>query len=694
MKRILTIIAVFAAASITFAQPKITPQAKARAAELVSKMTLEEKCTLIHGVKNPGLDSTSDGFHILPVRRLGIPAVRMADGPQGVRNKTNSTYYPCGISLAASWNRKVAEKVGEGIGLDARARGVAIMLCPGVNIYRSPLCGRNFEYYGEDPYLAGETAIGYIKGIQGEGVMATIKHFALNNQEFDRHGVSSNADERTINEIYFPAFRKAVEEADVACVMTSYNPINGTHATENPWLIKDNLRKWGFEGIVMSDWTSTYSAIGCFTSGLDIEMPSGYVMNYENAKRLLEAGVISEKDIDEKCQHILQTEIAYGLFDKDHKDASIPEDYDVSRANALAAAIEGPVMLKNNGVLPIKKSKRTIVVLGPNADMVPFGGGSGKMHPFEHRNITLYAGLSKLGKGYNVKLMDWQNPDYDVIGKASAVVLGVGYHDKSESEGSDRTYSLPAGQNELIIKVAEANPNTVVVVYSGGEIDVNPWFDKVGALIMGWYSGQEGGNALAQILSGKVSPSGRLPFTFWGTLESNPVYANYHISRPYGETKRTRYDKYPFVEYNEGIFVGYRGMEHFGVKPMFPFGYGLTYSEFEYSDLDIQAKPEGFEVSFTLTNKGKVAAAEVAQVYISEVAPEVIKPALELKGYEKVTIEPKKSARVKVFLPNAAFSHYDVASHSWTKDSGVYHVKVGASALDIKLSQSVPVKLK
>lgn len=694
MKRIFTIIAAIAAAGMAIAQPKITPQAKARAAELVSKMTLEEKCTLIHGVKNPGLDSTSDGFHILPIRRLGIPAVRMADGPQGVRNKTNSTYYPCGISLAASWNRKVAEKVGEGIGLDARARGVAIMLCPGVNIYRTALCGRNFEYYGEDPYLAGETAVGYIKGIQGEGVMATIKHFALNNQEFDRHGVSSNADERTINEIYFPAFRKAVEEADVACVMTSYNPINGTHASEDSWLIKDNLRKWGFDGIVMSDWTSTYSAIGCFTSGLDIEMPRGYVMNYENAKTLLETGVISEKDIDEKCQHILQTEIAYGLFDKNHKDSSIPEDYDVSRANALAAALEGPVMLKNNGILPLKKSKKTIVVLGPNADMVPFGGGSGKMHPFEHRNITLYAGLSNLGKGYNVKLMDWQKPDFDVIGKASAVVLAVGYHNKTETEGSDRTYSLPEGQNELIEKVAGANPNTVVVVYSGGEIDVNPWFDKVGALIMGWYSGQEGGTALAQILSGKVSPSGRLPFTFWGTLESNPVYVNYHISRPYGETKHARFDKYPFVEYNEGIFVGYRGMEHFGAKPMFPFGFGLTYSSFAYSDLHVNSVKGGYEVSFTVANTGKVEAAEVAQVYISEVSPAVMKPAIELKGYEKVTIAPKKSAQVKVFLPESAFSHYDTASHSWVKDSGTYLIKVGASVLDIKLTESLPVNLK
>lgn len=667
----------------------ITPEVKARASALVSQMTLEEKCTLIHGAR--GDSEFEDGFHILPVPRLGIPAIRMADGPQGVRNKTNSTYYPCGLSLAASWNRTVAGKVGEGIGLDARARGVAIMLCPGVNIYRTALCGRNFEYYGEDPYLASETALQYIKGIQSKGVMATIKHFALNNQEFDRHGVSSNADERSINEIYFPAFRKAVEEGDVACVMTSYNPVNGTHASESPWLIKDNLRAWGFDGIVMSDWTSTYSAIGCFGSGLDLEMPRGYVMNYENAKRLIDSGVIEEEWIDEKCQHILQTVIAYGFLDNPLKDSSIPEDCDESRANALAAALEGPVLLKNNGLLPLKSSRKTIIVLGPNADIVPYGGGSGRMDPIEGRNITLYAGLAKLGKGYKVELMDWKAPDYESIRKAGAVVLAVGFNHDTEYEDADRTYALPEGQDDLISKVADTNPNTVVVVYSGGEVDVNPWIQKVGALVMAWYSGQEGGTALSQILSGKVSPSGRLPFTFWGTLEANPAYANYVISKPYGERTAKRYSQYPFVEYSEGIFLGYRGMAHFGVTPLFPLGYGLTYSSFSYSDLSTKDVKEGIEVSFSITNTGKVKASEVAQVYITALDPAIPKADLELKGFEKVFLGPGKSQRVTVFLPREAFSHYDVVSHSWVSDSGIYRISVGASALDIRLSEETGI---
>ncbi|MBO7069670.1 MAG: glycoside hydrolase family 3 C-terminal domain-containing protein [Bacteroidales bacterium] len=668
----------------------IPEQAKERAARLVSKMTLEEKCTLIHGSKDGG--ENEDGFHILPIPRLGIPAIRMADGPQGVRNKTRSTYYPCGISLAASWNREIAGKVGEGIGLDARARGVAIMLCPGVNIYRTALCGRNFEYYGEDPYLASEMALNYIKGIQGKGVMATIKHFALNNQEFDRHGISSNADERTINEIYFPTFRKAVEKGDVACVMTSYNPINGTHASEDHWLIKENLRSWGFDGIVMSDWTSTYSAIGCFTSGLDLEMPRGYVTNYDNAKALLEAGVISEEDIDEKCRHILQTVIAYGFLDNPVKDESIPEDCDVSRANALAAALEGPVLLKNSGVLPLKTNKKKeIVVIGPNADIVPYGGGSGRMDPIEGRSISLYQGLSKLGKGYKVKLIDWEDPDYDVISNARAVIVAVGFNYNTEGEDFDRTYRLPDGQDELISRVADANPNTIVVVYSGGEVDVTPWIDKVGAIIMAWYSGQEGGTAMARILSGQVSPSGRLPFTFWGSLEANPAYPNYGISKPYGERTAKRYSQYPFIEYNEGIFLGYRGMEHFDTRPMFPFGYGLTYADITYSDLSVSVVGDGVEVCFTLTNNGKTAASEVAQVYISATDSPVIMADMELKGYEKVFVGPKKSEKVKILLPREAFSHYSTGTHTWVKDSGKYSVKVGASALDIRLSQQVDV---
>ena len=309
------------------------------------------------------------------------------------------------------------------------------------------------------------------------------------------------------------------------------------------------------------------------------------------------------------------------------------------------------------------------------------------MSPIEGRNVTLYAGLSKLGRGYKVQLMDWKNPDYDVIAKAGAVILAMGYNHDSEGEGHDKTYSLPEGQNEFILAVTKANPNTAVIVYSGGEIDVNPWLDKVNALIMGWYTGQEGGTAFAQLLSGKVSPSGRLPFTFWGTLEAN--HANYGISRPYGESKHTRHKKYPFIEYTEGIFLGYRGMEHFGEKPMFPIGYGLTYSKFEYSNLAVEAVEGGIQVQFVLRNAGKVAASEVAQVYISAKDSPVIKADLELAGYEKVALAPGKEINVSILLPRSAFSHYDVASHDWVMDAGTYNIRIGASATDVRLSQDI-----
>lgn len=669
-------------------QPVITDSDTGRAAALVARMTLEEKCTFIAGQIN--------GFTTLPIERLGIPAVKMSDGPQGVRNDTHSTYYPCGMAIAASFNRSIAKGVGTGIGLDARARGVGVMLCPGANIYRSALCGRNFEYYGEDPYLAGETAAELISGIQSQNVISTIKHFALNNQEYERHGTSSNADERTINEIYFPAFRRAVEKAHVGAVMTSYNPINGVHASESSWLIRENLRKWGHKGIVMSDWTSTYSTIGCIDGGLDLEMPRGRVMNYALIKPLIENGVVSEAQIDEKCINILRTFIAFGLLDNPMQDTSIPEDCAQSREMAYNAAVEGPVLLKNDGILPIRAAKKNdIIVLGPNADVVAYGGGSGEMHPIEGRSISIYAGLSGLGKGYKVSLMDWQNPDPAVLAKATAVIFAGGFSNRTEYENGDRTYNLPDGQDEAISRIASINPNVIVVANSGGEFDIRGWKDSVRAIVLAWYSGQTIGTAMADIISGKVSPSGRLPFTFWGCLEDNPSYKYYPVNadkqtdyKPHQE----RYAKYPFTQYNEGIFIGYRGVDKFGKKPMFPFGYGLTYSSFAYSDLTVTPVSGGYEVKFTVTNTGKVEAAEAAQVYVApgSSAP-VMRPTRELKGYEKVRLAPGRSTTVTVMLPMDSFAYYSVEEHDWKVEQGCYTIQVGENSESILLEKSIKI---
>ena len=659
--------------------PIITPADRSRAEQIVSKLSLEQKCYLISG--------RDDGFHTGAIPEAGIPSVRMADGPQGVRNKTNSTYYPCGLSLAASFNREVAAQVGDGIGTDASARGVRIMLCPGVNIYRYPLCGRNFEYYGEDPYLASETALNYISGIQGHRVIATIKHFAVNSQEFDRHGTSSNLDERTLNEIYLPTFRKAVEQAHVGAVMTSYNPVNGVHASENSELI-GLLRSWGHEGIVMSDWTSTYTPLGTATSGLDLEMPRQYVGDYENIKRMIEDGQLDQSAIDLKCIHILQTFSAYGLLDKPMKEEGIPEDCDESRQKAYRAALEGPVLLKNEGgLLPVTKSKKgEIVLLGPNADVVAFGGGSGAMTPFPFRNITLRQAMEKLGNGYAVRYMDWKAPDEAAIAKARVVIVSVGFNNKSEGEGHDRTYGLPEGQNELIGKVAALNPRTVVIINSGGEVDIRPWKDRVAAILMAWYAGQEGGNALAALLTGAESPSGRLPFTFWGSLEENPVSPWYHAVTPAVKTKNPNRDPYPFCDYKEGVFLGYRGTGHFGKTPMYPFGYGLSYSSFAYEKLSVEAAGEaGVNVTFTIRNTGKVTAAEAAQVYVAPVAPSVIRPEKELKEFVKLRLAEGESRTVTLSLPRSAFSYYSLKKHDWVFDPGRYRIMVGASSEDIRL---------
>lgn len=665
------------------AQIQITQANRDRAEAIVKQMTLEEKCALITG--------QDDGFHTAAVPRLGIPSVRMADGPQGVRNKTNSTYYPCGLSLAASFNREIANGVGTGIGWDASARGVRIMLCPGVNIYRSPLCGRNFEYYGEDPYLASETAVQYIRGIQDQRVIATIKHYALNNQEYDRHGTGSVADERTINEIYFPAFRKAVEKAYVGAVMTSYNPVNGAHAPENQWLT-DQLRSWGHDGIVMSDWTSTYTTIGCLTAGLDLEMPRGYVLNSEAVGELIKNGAVSESLVDEKCIRILQTFDAYGLLDLPMKDESIAENNPASREKAYAAALEGPVLLKNDGILPVKpNAKKSIVVIGPNATKIPYGGGSGRMDPIEGTTTTLFEGLSALGKKYKVYLTNWEDYDEALLAKAGVVIVSVGFDHDTEKEGADRTYSLPEGQNELIEKVAAINPNVVVVANSGGEFDIAPWIGKVKGLIMAWYGGQESGRALAAIISGAVSPSGKLPFTFWGSESKNPAAKYYHASTPAVKKGSKNRDPYPYTEYREGIFVGYRGVERFGVEPAYPFGFGLSYSSFEYSDASMEVLPEGYSVKFTVKNTGKQQASEIAQVYVSCAEPAVARPARELKGYEKVSLAPGESAAVTVLLDKASFARYDMTKHDWVVDKGGYTIQIGASSSDIRAE--LPVRL-
>lgn len=685
MKRILFSAALTCILAMGATAQEITKECKERAAKLVEQMTLDEKIDYISGA--------TDGFHIRAIDRLGIPEIRMADGPQGVRNNTKSTLFACGVAAAATWNQTLAYQMGVSLGQDSRARGVHILLGPGVNIYRSPLCGRNFEYMGEDPYLAARTAVNYIEGVQSQGVMATIKHFALNNQEYDRHHVSSDADERTINEIYFPTFKAAVEEAHVGSVMTSYNLVNNVHASASPFLIRENLKgKWAFDGFVMSDWTSTYSTLECIKGGLDLEMPRAQYFKKELIKPLIESGVVTEAEIDEKVCNILQTLIAFDFLDRPQLDKNISEDNQYSRETAYKMASESAVLLKNDGILPLKPGRKTkTVILGPNADVIPCGGGSGKVSPLY--SISLYAGMQELGKNYPVQLVTPdENGSYDTpenvkaIESATTVIVVAGFNTKTEKENSDRTFTLPEGQDELISFAAAHNQNVVTVVYAGGGFDMSKWMDKVKAIVLGWYPGQEGGLALARMLAGEFSPSGRLPMSIEAKWEDNPVHDSYYPKEK-SENKRGFTNRY--VTYSEGVFMGYRGYDRLGTKPLFPFGYGLTYTTFDYKDIAVTPSGEGFDVTFTLTNTGSKAAAEVVQVYVGEQNPTVARPKKELKGYDKIYLNKGESRLVTIFLPKSAFEFYDVNIHDFRANNGKFNVMVGASVEDIRLNAEI-----
>ena len=644
------------------AQAVIGPEHQERAAALVQQMTLDEKISLIAGYQ--------DGFHTAPVERLGIPEIRMADGPQGVRNNTKSTLFACGVAAAASWNPSLVREMGVALGQDSRARGVHILLGPGVNICRSPLCGRNFEYFGEDPFLAAETAVAYIEGVQSQGVMATVKHFALNNQEYNRHHVNSVADERTINEIYFPAFRAAVERAHVGSVMTSYNPVNGVHSAENAYLIGQTLRgKWNFQGFTMSDWTSTYTPLLMVQDGVDLEMPRAFCYTAETLKPLLERGVITEKQIDDKVCRILQTYIAFGFLDRPQLDSSIPEDNPYSREVAYRLACESIVLLKNDGILPLKKNRR-IALSGPGAEVIPCGGGSGAVDPLY--TVSLKEGLQLLGARFSEK--------------ADVEIVALGFDKTTEKENHDRTFALPEGQETFVEEALARGRKVILIVNAGGAVDLSRIEGRVSAILWAWYPGQEGGKALAEILYGKVNPSGRLPVSFPRALEDNPAQPYYAPSEPYNKRGHTVVP----TTYAEGIFTGYRGYGE--TAPLYPFGFGLGYTDFSYSELTVTPAGDGFDVRLEVRNSGNRDGSETVQIYVHEENPCVPRPVRELKGLCKVSIPKGQARTVTVHLPREAFAYYDSDSHGWVVNPGAFTIEAGASAADIRTA--IPVVLE
>lgn len=806
-------------------QPEIDRQVDS----LLNKLSLDQKIALL------GISPDGSFFHAIP--EIGLPSLKMSDGPLGVRTWGPSTAYAIGIGLAASFDVEFAREVGVSLGRDARARGVHFLLGPGVNISRAPMNGRNFEYFGEDPYLAGQIAAHYIQGVQSQNVVAMVKHYAANNAEFDRNGENAIVDERTLREIYLPAFEAAVKEGQVGSVMDSYNLVNGEHSTQNQFLNLEVLRKeWGFRGILMSDYGAAHDTVAAANAGMDLETPVD-VYKPENLLPAIKFGKVSEATIDQKVRHILRIAVEYGFLDHDQTDMSIPLYDPESRNIALRSAEQSMVLLKNEGnLLPLDLSQiHSIAVIGPDAyPAVASGGGSGHVTPFDpvsfatglseafSPKITVYwnRGLKELstiwqaphfssdpagknlglhceefadanfnGKplrqtlwtidfwdgdqwapstpakhayrcsGYytapksgpqrfiaaaaggdryslyvNGKLMLRQTrhegqvpqsadvelsagqtavvrfnyfPDTDRIraglgalpvddmleenvkkaaATADVVVLSVGFNDETEAEGHDRTFRLSPGQDELIEAVLDSNPRTILVLTAGGSVDTSQWIDRLPAFIQSWYGGSEAGRALAEILSGKVNPSGKLPISWWRRVEDNPAYKNYY-------EEPGSHD----VRYREGVFLGYRAYDHNGQPaPLYPFGYGLCYTKFAFSNLSVtptETNPNApLTVTFTVQNTGQRAGAEVAQVYVGDPSSTLPRPEKELKAFRRVMLQAGESRTISLNLNRRSLAYWSVEAKDWKVDTGKFIVYVGDSAENVPLQTEFTVR--
>lgn len=810
-----------------------------RVNDLVNRMTLEEKIDLLSGYND---------FFLHPCDRLGVPSFQMADGPLGVASwglYGRATAFPAALLLASSWNKDLAALTGAMYAEEWRARGIHFLLAPGVNIYRASKGARNFEYFGEDPYLSSAMVVPFIEGVQEGGVIATVKHFAANDQEFDRYSVSSEISERTLQEICLPPFKAAVQKAGIKAVMTGYNPVNGVYNTQNKHLIDILKKDWGFQGMLMSDWACTYSAEEAANAGLDLEMGSNSCFIREQLIPLVKAGKVSEEVINDKVRRVYRACFSMGFFDREQKDNSIPEYNPKANRMALEAAKEGMILLKNkDGILPLDdKRVKTIAVIGPTANPVVIsdrihsnngivygGGGSSKVNPwyivtdldgigrrFDDATILYNEGVSnrfkpllfrssrfltadgkrglnakyykqsvspenlvreqvdghvnyewwgkphdlkELGDEYAVRwegyvaaekddkmvffvdaqggyrlwidgrlLLDAaQSQSFDVRNcelavakgdkkkielefynqksspseirmgyayasdidfteakkiaeKADVVVFCAGLDGAIELEGRDRPFELPYGQDRLINELAAVNPNMIVVVHAGGGIDMMPWINNVAAVVHAFYPGQEGGNALAALLSGDANPSAKLPFTIEKRWEDSPACGSYD------ETRREKK-----IFYNEGVFVGYRGYDKKETEPLFPFGYGLSYTHFDYSGLKVQVtdgKAKKVMVTFQVRNTGERRGAEVAQLYVRDVVSAEERPLKELKGFDKVVLNPGESRTVGILLDEEAFQYFNSKKNRWVFEKGEFEIMVGASSRDIKLKQTI-----
>ena len=654
--------------------------------KIVSEMTLEEKAGMCSGL---------DFWHLKEVEHLGIPKVMVSDGPHGLRKQDEkgdhlgindsikAVCFPPAVLSACSFDRGLMEEMGKAIGREAQANDVSVVLGPAVNIKRSPLCGRNFEYYSEDPYLAGEIAAAFVKGVQSQHVGTSIKHFAANNQEYRRMSSSSEVDERTLREIYFPAFETAVKKAQPYTFMCSYNQINGTFASENKWLLTDVLRgEWGFKGYVMSDWGAVNDRVKGLEAGLELEMPASGGDNDAMIVKAVKDGVLEEKILDQAVERILRIIFEYA----DHRK---PQEFTMEKDHEEAQHIaeESMVLLKNeNHILPLKTSEKAAFIGGFARNPRFQGGGSSHINCFKTTNVldsvpcdaqVVYAeGFPADRDFYDKALAD---EAVKAAAEADKAVIFAGLPESFESEGYDRSHMrLPECQNRLITEILKVHPNTVIVLHNGSPVEM-PWLGEIKGLLETYLGGQAGGAAAANILYGKINPSGKLAETMPLKLSDNPSYLNFG-----GGEK---------VEYREGIFVGYRYYDTKEMDVAFPFGYGLSYTTFAYSNLKLSmenpTEKDTVMVSADVTNTGKSAGKEVVQLYIRDLTGSAIRPEKELKGFEKVFLEPGETKTVTMELNKRSFAWYNTELHDWFAASGDYEILVGASSRDIRLTETL-----
>ena len=656
--------------------------------KIISQMTLEEKAGMCSGL---------DFWHLKHVDRLGIPEVMVSDGPHGLRKQDDkgdhlgmndsikAVCFPPACLAACSFDRDLMHEMGSAIGREAQANDVSVVLGPAVNIKRSPLCGRNFEYYSEDPYLAGEIAAAFINGVQSEHVGTSIKHFAANNQEYHRMSGSSEVDERTLREIYFPAFETAVKKAQPYTFMCSYNQINGTFASENKWLLTDVLRgDWGFEGYVMSDWGAVNDRVPGLEAGLDLEMPGSGGFNDAEIVKAVKDGSLDEAVLDQAVERILR--IIY-LYADNHTPQEFTMEADHEEARRIAE--ESMVLLKNDGVLPLNPSEK-IAFIGGFAKNPRFqGGGSSHINCFrtasaldslpEHAQVTYAEGFPADRDAYDETLAA---AAIKAAENADKAVIFAGLPDSFESEGYDRSHmQLPSCQNRLISEILKVQPNTIVVLHNGSPVEL-PWRHEVKGILEAYLGGQAGGAAVTRILFGAVNPSGKLAETFPEKLSDNPSYLFFGDG-----------DK---VEYREGIYVGYRYYDTKEMPVAYPFGYGLSYTTFAYSNLRVDKETmtdsDTLHVSFDITNTGSTAGKEIVQLYIRDLTGSTNRPLKELKGFEKVSLEPGETKTVTIELDYRSFAWYSTNLGDWYAAGGSYEILIGASSRDIRLLSKVTLK--